>query len=141
MKKAKIVLDTNSLISSLSRRGNYYAIWKGLQNGKFILCVSNEIILEYLEVIGRKTNKFIAENVVQYLLNSKYVENHEPSFKFGLISSDPDDNKFVDCAIAAGAKCIVSNDKHYNVLQNVAFPHVEVVNIARFLHFLENNNG
>ena len=40
MASRKIVLDTNCLISSLSRRGQYYPVWKGLQTGKYVLCVS-----------------------------------------------------------------------------------------------------
>lgn len=138
--KSRIVLDTNSLISSLSRKGKYYPIWKGLQEGKYILCVSNEIILEYLEIIERKTNRFVAENVIQFLLNSRFVENHEPSFNFRLIETDPDDNKFVDCAIASGARCIVSNDKHYKVLHDILFPHIEVVTISAFLKRLLDDN-
>lgn len=77
--KIKVVLDTNCLIASLSRKGRYYKVWKGLQEGKYILCVSNEIINEYLEIIGRKTNSFIAENVVQLLVNCEFVELHDPS--------------------------------------------------------------
>ena len=34
----KVVLDTNCLIASISRRGNYYRIWSGLQNGDFVFC-------------------------------------------------------------------------------------------------------
>ena len=40
----QIVLDTNCLISSLSRRGQYYPVWKGLQAGEYVLCVSTEIL-------------------------------------------------------------------------------------------------
>jgi len=45
---------------------------------------------------------------------------------------DPDDNKFVDCAISSNAKFIVTNDKHFNVLKNVDFPKIEVVDIDKF---------
>lgn len=135
--KIKIVLDTNCLIASLSRQGKYYSVWQGLQDGKYILCVSNEIINEYQEIIGLKTNAFIAENVVQLLINCKYVELHEPSFHFHLIKNDPDDNKFVDCAIASNAMCIVSNDKHFNILRKVPFPRVEVKTIAEFMKLLK----
>ncbi len=134
----RIVLDTNCLIASLSRRGKYYDIWKGLQDGKYILCVSSEILYEYQEIITQKTNAYIADNVIQYLLNSKFVLLKEPSFRMGLIDEDKDDNKFVDCAIISEAIFIVSNDKHYNVLQMIAFPKVEVVDIEHFLAFLRN---
>lgn len=135
-RRIRVVLDTNCLIASLSRKGRYYKVWKGLQEGKYILCVSNEIINEYLEIIGRKTNSFIAENVVQLLVNCEFVEQHEPSFHFHLIKSDLDDNKFVDCAVASNAVCIVSNDKHFNEVKESEFPHIEVLTIMEFMNRL-----
>ena len=99
----RVVLDTNCLIASISRRGNYYKIWFGLQNGDFVLCVSNEILEEYEEIIARKTNGKVATNVIQMLLNSPYVCFVTPYYHFHLIDSDKDDNKFVDCAIAGNA--------------------------------------
>lgn len=38
----RIVLDTNCLIASLSKKGNYFPVWQGLHQGKYTLCVSNE---------------------------------------------------------------------------------------------------
>lgn len=134
--RIRVVLDTNCLIASLSRQGRYYKVWKGLQEGRYILCVSNEIIAEYLEIIGRKTNSFIAENVIQLLVNCSFVEQHEPSFHFHMIKSDPDDNKFVDCAVASNAVCIVSNDKHFNEVKSSAFPKVDILSIGQFIEWL-----
>ena len=45
----------------------------------------------------------------------------------------PDDNKFVDCAIAAHAKCIVTNDRHYDILKEIEFPKVYVVNLIDYI--------
>jgi predicted nucleic acid-binding protein len=60
-----------------------------------------------------------------------------------LIKTDPDDNKFVDCAISANAKFIVTNDKHFNILQKIEFPKVSVLNILTFKNelsrFFDNN--
>ncbi len=134
--ESKVVLDTNCLLASLSKRGEYYSVWKGLQEGKYTLCVSTEIILEYQEIIARKTNEFIAENVVQTLLNCKNVVCFEPTFRMGLIENDEDDNKFVDCAIAAGACFIVSEDRHYDVLEKIPFPKVDVVKLKEFVDIL-----
>lgn len=134
MVKDRVVPDTNCLISSFSRRGKFYPIWKGLQEGIYFLCVTNEILNEYQEIIGQKANEYIAENVIQMLLNSKFVIHVEPYFKFHLLSRDPDDNKFVDCAIAANAAFIVSNDKHFDDLKaKDVFPKVDVINIYAFL--------
>lgn len=54
-----IVLDINCLISSFSKRGNYFDVWRGLHSGKYNLSVSNEILEEYEEIIGMKTNTLI----------------------------------------------------------------------------------
>ena len=45
--------------------------------------------------------------------------------------SDKDDNKFVDCAIAANA-ILVTEDAHFNVLREVRFPQVELLNLQDF---------
>ena len=45
---------------------------------------------------------------------------------FNLIQKDPDDNKFVDCAITAGARYIVTEDHHYDVLKWKDFPGLDM---------------
>ena len=134
----KIVLDTNSLIASLSKRGKYYNVWKGLQDGDYILCVTTEIIHEYEEIIERKTNALIANHVIQFLINSNFVEQHEPFYSFNLIAQDPDDNKFVDCAIEANAKFIVSNDAHFDILKEIPFPQVNVITLQAYSDYLKH---
>lgn len=53
-------------------------------------------------------------------------------YKWLLIEKDPDDNKFVDCAIAGDLKFIVSNDKHFKILKEIKFPTVEVITSDEF---------
>ncbi len=60
-----------------------------------------------------------------------------PTYRFTLIVDDPDDDKFVDCAVAGNADFIVSHDKHYNVLKNIPFPKVNVIKIPEFKEILE----
>ena len=55
-----------------------------------------------------------------------------PYFHFGLITADADDNKFVDCAISANARYIVTNDHHYKVLKTIDFPKVEIISLQDF---------
>ena len=134
----KIVLDTNCLIASLSRHSEYYPVWKGFQTGKYILCVSNDILEEYQEIIALKTSPEVARNVVNLLLKSKNVELVTPYFKFWLIEADHDDDKFVNCAFAANATYIVSNDKHFDILERIQFPRLLVLKLQQFLQLLEN---
>ena len=61
-----------------------------------------------------------------------------PFYAFHLIKADEDDNKFVDCAIVANAKYIVSNDRHFDVLREIPFPKVDVIKINQFLLDLQN---
>ena len=69
--------------------------------------------------------------------NSKFVELITPYYNFGLITQDPDDNKFVDCAIAANARYIVTNDHHYDVLKGINFPPIDVINLDDFMRLLQ----
>ena len=135
-KRMKIVLDTNCLISSLSRSGQYYPVWKGLQAGEYVLCVSTDILEEYAEIITQKMSVAVATNVIHLLLESKYVELINPYFRLQLIETDHDDDKFVDCAFAANATYIVSDDKHYDVLREIEFPKLLVLKLKEFLDLL-----
>lgn len=133
----KIVLDTNCLLASLSRHGAYYSVWKDFLSGKYTLCVSTSILEEYEEVIGQKTSVAVAKNVISLLLKSKNVELIQPYFNFHLIEADHDDDKFVDCAFAADAAYIVSEDKHFNILASVKFPKIFVLRLREFMEILE----
>lgn len=134
--RMRIVLDTNCLVASLSRHGEYYPVWKGLQTGQYVLCMSNDILEEYEEIIGILTSPEVARNVVNLLLKSKNVEFVDPYFRWSLITADHDDDKFVDCAFAANATYIVSDDKHFDVLKEISFPKIMVLKLKEFLETL-----
>ncbi len=63
---------------------------------------------------------------------SPYVEKTDIFFRFNLIEKDSTDNKFVDCAISADADCIISNDKHFQILKTITFPKVNVLTLNEF---------
>ena len=119
-----IVIDTNSLIMSISSRSGYNKIWQSFLAGEFTLCISNEILEEYAEVIARNINVNLARYVVYSIMERNNVRQIFPSYKWNLITADPDDNKFVDCAIAANARFIVTEDHHFNVLKEMEKPSV-----------------
>ena len=140
MHSKRIVLDTNCLIASLSRNGQYYPVWKGLQTGKYILCVTTEILEEYVEKITEKMSVQVAANVIHLLLESKNVELVNTYFNLRLIEADHDDDIFVDCAFAANATYIVSDDKHFDVLKSIDFPHIFVLKLKEFLALLQSRD-
>lgn len=132
----KIVLDTNCLLMSLPKISPYRVIWDEFLEGQLTLCVTNEIVEEYLEIIGQKTTAKIASNVVSVILSQRNVEFVTPYYKMHLIQADEDDNKFVDCAFTAGASCIVSNDAHFKILKEISFPKIFVLKIQEFVNLL-----
>ena len=136
MQNDHVVLDTNSLLVSLSKRGIAYPVWKGFQEGHYTLCVTTEILEEYEEIIGQRTTPDIAKNVIDYILKRQNVMRIDPHFHLHLITADPDDDKFVDCAFAAQATYIVSNDTHYDVLKEIPFPKILVLKLKTFIERL-----
>jgi predicted nucleic acid-binding protein len=81
----------------------------------------------------------VAKNVIDLLLKSKNVEYITPHFKFRLIEADHDDDKFVDCAFAANATYIVSDDSHFEVLKEIQFPKLLVLKLKKFLELLQSS--
>jgi putative PIN family toxin of toxin-antitoxin system len=124
----KIVLDTNAFLVAIPPKSQYRPIFDALLQKKFILAYSTEILLEYEEILKRKANPIVVANALELLI--------EVYFHWNLIETDPDDNKFVDCAIAANADYIVTNDKHFQILQTIDFPKVNIISVEEFRSLL-----
>ena len=137
MMKRLVVLDTNCLVQMLSVHSLSRPAWDAFRNGAYELCVSNEILDEYQEIIERVANATVVHNVVNAIIRSPFTRFYDPHFRFCLIEQDPDDNKFVDCAIIAGADYIVSEDSHFQVLNEIAFPKVCVIRLSQFVEELK----
>ena len=132
----RIVLDTNSLIQSISPKSTYHEVWQSVMTGRNALCVSNEILEEYAEILNRLAGKKTADLVLNTIIECKNVVFLTPYYHFNLISADPDDNKFVDCAIQANARYIVTNDHHYDVLRQIEFPKVGIIKLMDFAQMI-----
>ena len=130
----KIVLDTNCLIPILVPGSYGYDIWQAFRYGRYTLCVSTEILFEYEEILMQMTgDREFTSFVIEAISNATNVERVDPTYRFNLIKANPDDNKFVDCAVIAGATYIVSNDHHFRELQQYDFPKVDVRTHTEFL--------
>lgn len=128
----KVVVDTNVLLISISSRSQYHWLFQGLLKNEFQIVVTNEILTEYEEIISNKYSPAVAQNVIRTLLMLPNVSKIDVFYRWYLITSDVDDNKFVDCAAAANADFIVTNDRHFDVLKMVRFPVITVINIEQF---------
>ena len=98
-----VVVDTNCLLQMISLHSPFRPARNAFREGRYVICVSNEIISEYTEILSQQTTPFIAENIVNAILRSPFCRRFDPQYRFGLIEQDTDDNKFVDCAIIANA--------------------------------------
>ena len=124
---SRLVIDTNCLIQCISRRSAYHDLWLSLLDGRNSLCVSTEILDEYAEIIEKYTSPVFAESALGVITNNPFTLFINPYFNFKLISADPDDNKFIDCAIAANAKYVVTEDSHFEILKHIDFPKVNLI--------------
>lgn len=74
----------------------------------------------------------VSDNVLQIIENAVNTNFVTRYFYWNLIKTDPDDNKFIDCAIASKADFIVSHDKHFNILSLIDFPKIKVISVSEF---------
>lgn len=132
----KVVLDTNCLKPIVIPGSYCWNVWVAFISGEYTLCVSNEIIMEYREVLSRLYTTEFAEMVLNVIANADNVEYIEPAYRFNLIQQDTDDNKFVDCAICGNATYIVTNDHHFDILKQIDFPKVDVRTLREFIELL-----
>ena len=77
-----------------------------------------------------------SELALDVITNNPYTVFVHPFYHFRVITADPDDDKFVDCAVASNAKFIVTEDSHYDVLENAVFPHVEIIKLDDIIQMI-----
>lgn len=134
--RLRIVLDTNVFLVSLAENYKYHVIFKAILENKFDLFVSNEILTEYQEVIQSRYGLTKTDAALDFLLLLSNVNQITPYFNWQLIERDKDDNKFVDCALAANCDFLVTNDKHFNILKEVEFPKLKTIKAEEFIEIL-----
>ena len=130
--RKKIVIDTNAILQMLGRHSKYHFLYEKFLNEEYVLCLSNEIMHEYEEILGMRASPAVAGLFVKVLEFSENVIRKDPFFKLKQIKKDPDDNKFVDCAFACQADYIVTDDAHFSELRQIKFPVVHTKSLDEF---------
>lgn len=128
----KIVLDVNILLSIISKKSPHRWIFDNIISGNIKLCISNDILHEYHEILLQKTNSEVANNLIKFISVSSSTILADIFYNFNLITNDPDDNKYVDCYISSNASIILTNDKHFNILNSIEFPPIKVLTLREF---------
>jgi len=133
----RVVIDTNVFVSSFFG-GNPRKIIDLWKNGSIVLCLSQEIIEEYLAVLNRlglDNTKEISN------LTRLFAEGYNSIFtaktsKLEVVKEDVEDNKFLECAVALNSKIIVSGDKHLTSIRKyidiVIMPPCEFIECHNF---------
>lgn len=121
----KVVIDTNVVVSALIQRSYPHRIIYDLfVDDKFQMCVSDELLAEYYEVLSRPKfsrfpDFFVLAEILQADIASK-AKNYQPTIKLDLIS-DQDDNMILELAETCQADFIITgnaNDFTFSSYQN-----------------------
>lgn len=132
----RAVLDTNVLISALLFPGLPSRLAAAWQEGTLLPVVSPPILDEYLRALAYPKFRLTAEEISGLLEEAflPFIETvHTKGTPFTLLS-DPDDAKFIECAVAADVPWIVSGDTDLLDLGRVQS--VQIVTVRRFLDIL-----
>ncbi len=133
MTSPDVVVDTNVFVSSFfgGKPKKVMDLWK---TGDITLCISGPIVDEYVNVLRRLRLQDEAEPDELLRL---FAVGHQALFaaktpKLRIVVDDPDDDKFIECAVALRADFIVSGDQVVTEIQN--YMGIKIVNPSGFLH-------
>ncbi|MCK5351543.1 putative toxin-antitoxin system toxin component, PIN family [bacterium] len=116
----RVILDTNVFISGVFFGGQPGKILAAWRDGKVRLVLSTEILEEYVEVLRRLEKLYPpveVKPVIELILAGSEIITVLPLEK--PVCSDPDDDKFIACAMASKARVVVSGDKHLLVMDGI----------------------
>ena len=129
----KVVVDTNVLVSALlfgGTPGRLFDLW---QMGAIKPLASKEIIDEYLHVLTYPKFK-LSEEEINFLLYRKilpYFDAIDSQPGHTIIKNDPEDDKFIRCALAGKVKFIISGDQHLLALES--YQKIKILSPVDFL--------
>ena len=129
----RIILDTNVLVSGIFFSGPPFRILKAWRDNKLQLVVSTDILDEYQRVaaiLGEKYSQVDIRPVLDLLTVNSDIVTAPPLPE--PVSVDPDDDKFIACALVSNTKLIVSGDRH--LLDVDGYQDIRVLKPRRFVN-------
>jgi len=140
----RIVLDTNLFVSALLKPGsNADLIFHAVKDERVLLLLSDDICHEISRGLTypkiRKRLKASDQEIEQFLQLFGMVAVITPGLlKLPPLEADPDDTKYLVCAVEGRADFIVSGDHHLTDL--LSYRGIRIVNPADFMQILSMNN-
>lgn len=129
---AGTVLDTNVVVSGhLQARRAESLVLQLFYPRKIVLLVSDPILAEYAEVLRRPKFGFSPARVEKFLERVRSMaERVVPTVTLD-VCADPDDNRFLECALAGRADALVTGNKRHFPPRE--FRGVPILNAPEFL--------
>mgnify|MGYP000580873487 CR=1 FL=1 len=134
----KAVLDTNVLISSVTATGVPHDVVVAGFEGEYRIVVSVETLTEFRETLLKYPERFqMDEAAVQTEVETVryFAEFVAPDEDVTAVADDPDDDKFLEAAVAGDVDYLVSGDQHLLDLQS--FRSIDIVDPRTFYEHLE----
>ena len=128
----KVVIDTNIFVSSFFG-GNPKKIIDLWKNGKITLCLSGAVLDEYIDVlrrIGMKDENELEELLILFSRGFNIMFARKTP-KLKIVKNDPDDDKFIECAVALKADAVITGDGE--VLAIKEYTGVKILTPQQFL--------
>jgi putative PIN family toxin of toxin-antitoxin system len=120
-----VCIDTNVLLNAFARNSTFASIFDAITTGRLSIAVSTSILLEYEEISQQQGGPAFAGKIMRMiaLVSTVHQTVHfaAPSFEFGTVPADADDNKFADCAIVTHADFVITQDRHFATLSNAGY--------------------
>jgi len=120
-----VCIDTNTVVQALAQHHHFHPILDAWVGGQLTWAVSTPILLEYEEVLTRLSGPSRWRKLARLMdlaeLTSENLLRVTPSFHFHVVTADPDDNIFTDCAITADADYLLTEDAHFAPLVDVGY--------------------
>ncbi len=136
----RVVIDTNVFISSFfgGAPRQIIGLWK---NGEIVLCLSQEIVEEYLKVLNRLglKDKNEIENLTKLFAEGYHSIFAAKTPKIDVIEDDPDDNKFLECAVALDSKIVISGDRHLKEIKK--YIDIDILSPREFIDLQSRKNS
>ena len=128
----RVVVDTNVFVSSFFG-GNPRKIVDLWKSGQVTICLSKPIIDEYVEVLQQLglQNERELEELLNLFARGFHVLFSANTPELHLVNEDPDDDKFIECAVALKADFVISGDKNLIAIQD--YMSIRIVTPKEFL--------
>ena len=136
----KLVVDTNVLISALLWQGAPHELLRLIEAGTFTLCITPVLLEELGDVLSRpkfstriKERKTSSEDLLAGIID--IAELHPDRAIEPIVKNDPEDDKFLSCALVSGAKYIITGDPHLLKLKDCS--DISILTPRQFLRHIK----